>query len=211
MDYKNPCNAYVSFFDMTGSDETDLSQEEFRLVNDRRMKVSFKEFDTTGEIKRFKILLGHENNNPTVNKDATLSPKNKEKRTESNMSKAHGNDFIPSVAHPETSAIQCFISQIEFSHDLSTCALLLNGGENGILVYDWNTHKEKPLPYASHHFKSASLNSYLPGPTDFEEAALKKFNTEAVCMPPNCTELRFNPMPPHKDRISLSGPNGFLA
>ena len=70
MDYKNPGKPYVSFYDMTGSDEKCLDDEEFRLWNDRRMKIAIEGFDVNNEMIKFKTVIGRVK--PPLMKEATV-------------------------------------------------------------------------------------------------------------------------------------------
>ena len=70
------------------------------------------------------------------------------------------------------------MSQIAFSHDLKLCALLVSGGQNGILVYEWNkivSLGAKLKAYSSRIFEESELNSCVAKPSDTSEEANERF------------------------------------
>ena len=56
-DYKNPAQIYVSFYDMSGSDKANLTDEEFPYFNTgkERLKINMEVFNIHDELQRFKL------------------------------------------------------------------------------------------------------------------------------------------------------------
>ncbi len=74
-----------------------------------------------------------------------------------------------------------------FSHNLNYLACLVNGGHNGVLIYEWQTRNK---PNVLKWFDIPVLNSKVP-PVQY------------------LNQISFNPL--KQDQLCGSGPNGTLA
>jgi hypothetical protein len=88
--------------------------------------------------------------------------------------------------------------------------MLVSGGQNGILVYEWSkivSLGAKLKVYSSIIFEDCDLNQCIARPDDTPDQATERFENQSI-KAPKVTEIRFNPSCP--DQLSLTGPFGAL-